>query len=51
MTAPVRWLLALLAAVVVHAALAYALHLTASRPESHIGPLVPSAPPPAGGGR
>ena len=51
MTAPVRWLLALLAAVVVHAALAYALHLTASRPESHIGPLVPGAPAATDAGR
>lgn len=44
MTAPARWLLALLAALVVHAALAGALHLAASRPEAHIGPLVPAAP-------
>ncbi|HZY03116.1 MAG TPA: hypothetical protein VFF02_06415 [Anaeromyxobacteraceae bacterium] len=50
MNAPARWLLALLAALVVHAVLAYGLHLTASRPEAHIGPLVP-APAASGGGR
>ena len=43
MTTPVRWLLALLAAFALHAAVGYALHLTASRPESHIGPLLPGA--------
>lgn len=44
MTAPARWLLALLAALAVHAALAAALHWTASRPEARIGPLAPAAP-------
>ncbi len=40
----VRWLLALLASLVLHAVLAGALHWTASRPGSHIGPLGPAAP-------
>ncbi len=44
MTAPVRWSLALLAALAVHAALGAALHWTASRPEAHIGPLNPAPP-------
>jgi len=43
-TAPARWILALLAALAVHAALAGALHWTASRPDAHIGPLAPAAP-------
>ncbi len=51
MTAPARWLLALLAVLALHAALAGALHWTASRPEAHIGPLVPAAPKAADGGR
>ncbi len=51
MTAPARWLLALLAALALHAVLAGALHWTASRPEAHIGPLVPAAPKAADGGR
>ncbi len=51
MSAPARWLLALLAAFALHAVLGYALHLTASRPEAHIGPLLPGAPAAPGGGR
>ncbi len=51
MTAPARWLLALLAALAVHAALAGALHWTASRPDAHIGPLAPAAPAAPDGGR
>jgi hypothetical protein len=43
-TASARWLLALLAALAVHAVLAGALHWTASRPQAHIGPLAPAAP-------
>jgi hypothetical protein len=50
-SAPARWLLALLAALAVHAAVGYALHLSASRPEAHIGPLLPGAPAAPGGGR
>ncbi len=51
MTAPARWLLAVLAALAVHAALAGALHWTASRPDAHIGPLAPAAPAAPDGGR
>ena len=49
MSAPARWLVALLAALAVHAAVGYALHLGASRPESHIGPLLPGAAAPGAG--
>ncbi|HYQ81184.1 MAG TPA: hypothetical protein VEP68_06775 [Anaeromyxobacteraceae bacterium] len=51
MTTPVRWLLALLAALAVHAVVAYGLHRTASRPEAHIGPLLPGVPGAPAGGR
>ncbi len=47
MNTAARWLLALLASLVLHAILAGALHWTASRPGSHIGPL--GAPAPAAG--
>ena len=48
MTTAARWMLALLASLVLHAAAAGALPWVASRPEAHLGPL--GSPPPAARG-
>jgi hypothetical protein len=50
-TAPARWILALLASLALHTVLAGALHWTASRPDAHIGPLGPAPPAGPGAGR